>query len=552
MLKNIKPILWILCLAITTNCTKHSNLLTVEISQRQLPVLTGKEANEILKMEVIKLSETNGKIEKFEISTSGTTDLNDIESASIFFTGESPVFSTDTLFDFTQNITSKLSFEGTQLLKYDTSYFWLSYKLKEKATLVNSVDAHVSNVVSVGGTVPVKVDSAAEKITQQLGVAVRTHNMDGVHTYRIPGLTTTTQGTLLACYDVRRDMRRDLQGNIDIGISRSTNGGQTWEPMRIALDMGKYFGLPEKFNGVSDACLLTDANTGNIYLAGLWMHGVINSEGKWLEGLTADSTAWNHQWRTKGSQPGFGIKQTSQFLITKSEDDGKTWSEPINITKMAKKKEWWLYAPAPGQGITLDDGTLVFPTQGRDKNGNSFSNITYSKDGGKTWTSSNPAFTNTTESAVVQLHDGSLMLNMRNNRNRNDKSDTNGRAVFITKDLGETWTEHPSSRGALIEPVCMASLHKHSYTENGVEKSVLLFSNPNSKYSRIKQTIKISFDEGMTWPEEYWLLLDEAPGRGGYSCISSIDENTIGILYESSQADMTFQKIPLERLISPE
>lgn len=100
------------------------------------------------------------------------------------------------------------------------------------------------------------------------------------------------------------------------------------------------------------------------------MHGVLDAvSGKWVEGLTQDSTRWIHQWISKGSQPGFGVKETAQFLIIKSEDDGKTWSAPINITSLTKKKEWWLYAPAPGHGITLVDGTLVFPTQGRDENG---------------------------------------------------------------------------------------------------------------------------------------------------------------------------------------
>jgi len=169
----------------------------------------------------------------------------------------------------------------------------------------------------------------------------------------------------------------------------------------------------------------------------------------------------------QGFPTGFDVKQTSQFLISKSSDDGLTWSEPVNLTHMCKKEEWWLWAPAPGSGITLEDGTLVFPTQGRDKTGEPFSNITFSRDGGITWKTSAPAYTNTTECAVVQLDDGSLMLNMRNNRNRNNEGPDNGRAISVTNDLGATWTEHPTSKNALIEPVCMASLYKHVYIRNG-------------------------------------------------------------------------------------
>ena len=58
----------------------------------------------------------------------------------------------------------------------------------------------------------------------------------------------------------------------------------------------------------------------------------------------------------------------------------------------------------------------------------------------------------------------------------------------------------------------------------------------------------LPFDDGQTWPEEYWTLLDE--GRGaGYSCMTSIDEHTIGIFYEGSQADIQFQAIPLKELL---
>jgi sialidase-1 len=312
--------------------------------------------------------------------------------------------------------------------------------------------------------------------------------------------------------------------------------------MQICMDMGEWGGLPQKFNGVSDASILV--NGSDIYIAGLWMYGVVNEEGKWVEGLTNESTDWNHQWRNKGSQPGFGEKQTSQFLLVKSTDDGETWSEPVNLTKMCKKEEWWLWAPAPGRGIVMEDGTLVFPTQGRDKVGLPFSNITYSEDNGISWQTSNHAYYNTTENSVVEYEKGKLMLNMRDNRNRQDKSGTNGRAVFTTSDLGNTWREHESSHGALIEPVCMASLYKHVYFTDGLKKEVLLFSNPNSKYHRINLTIKMSFDGGKTWPKDSWILLDEGRGRG-YSCLTSIDEHTIGIVYEGSHSDLVFQKIDL-------
>lgn len=237
-------------------------------------------------------------------------------------------------------------------------------------------------------------------------------------------------------------------------------------------------------------------------------------------------------------------------MVVTSTDDGKTWSKPVNLTRMCKKEEWWLWAPSPGHGITLNDSTLVFPTQGRDENGKTFSNITYSKDGGKTWQTSQSAYSNTTENMVAQLSDSSIMMNARYNLNRSNPGDTNGRVVVTTNNLGQTWTEHPTSRSALIESTCMASLHKHIYHENGEEQNILLFSNPNTKIGRHHMTLKVSLDDGNTWPEKYWMLLDEGKSRG-YSCITSIDENTIGILYEGSQADLTFESIPLNEIINP-
>jgi sialidase-1 len=215
---------------------------------------------------------------------------------------------------------------------------------------------------------------------------------------------------------------------------------------------------------------------------------------------------------------------------------------------MCKKEDWWLWAPAPGNGITLDNGVLVIPTQGRDQDGLPFSNITFSDNGGKTWKTSEPASSNTTECSVVQLEDNTLMLNIRDNRNRKVKGKNNGRAVFVTADMGKTWMEHSTSHSALQEPVCMASLFKHEYMDGQSKKSILFFSNPNTQNGRYDLTIKASFDNGQTWPEKYWLLLDEGYGRG-YSSITSIDEKSIGILYEGSQSQMTFQTVALDSFL---
>lgn len=542
-----RKILFLLSLVMLTISCGYNDRVSAEIDSPTLPVLTGKKYNPVQKIRLIRdstgLNREEYILEKVTLSLEGTTDISDIDKVMLFRAGENDKLETDHPVGEVQPTATKITFSNHFTVTEDTTILWVSVTLKKSIDLSHKIKIRCEEIVTDRGKLKILPHDAKGL---RAGVALRQHGQDGVHTSRIPGLATSKKGTLMAIYDARYESARDLQGHMDIALNRSFDGGRTWEPMQVVLDRKEWGGMPEKYNGVSDACILVDDRTGDIYVAGLWMHGLLDAEtGKWVEGLTADSTRWLHQWRAKGSQPGFGVKETSQFLITKSSDDGLTWSEPINITS-AKKKEWWLFAPAPGQGITMTDGTLVFPSQGRDENGTSFSNITWSKDGGKTWKTSNPATKNTTECAVVELQDGSLMLNMRDNRNRGNE-EVNGRSVFVTSDLGETWKEHSTSRKALIEPTCMASLHTHRYMEDGVEKSLLLFVNPASTSKRNNITLKVSYDGGNTWPEEKQILLDEYSGRG-YSCITSVNDSTLGILYESSQADMVFQTVSLKEI----
>ncbi len=525
--------------------------ISAEQTWFQVPVLKGKAVNPLLRIKITTAANTEILLNSLTLSLKGSTKISDIARIQVYFTksdstaGRWSGFENAQLLGESSIIKNSIVISGKAPLLAGPNYIWVSCQLNTNANLLHFISARCEELAFDHSKIIPQVTN--QQIKQRLGIAVRQHNQDNVHTYRIPGLTTSTKGTLLAVYDVRRESGRDLQGHMDIGLSRSHDQGNTWDPMQIVLDMKTFGGLPEKFNGVSDACILSDDKTGTLYIAGLWMHGVLNDQGEWIEGLNENSDVWNHQWRNRGSQPGFGIKETAQFLVIKSEDDGKTWGEPVNLTSMCKQEEWWLWAPAPGHGITLRDGTLVFPTQGRDKNGTPFSNITFSKDGGKNWETSVPADSgSTTECSVVQLSNGDLMLNMRANENKYIKDEHNGRAIAVTSNLGKSWENHASSRSLLPESVCMAALHR--FKRKGSKESLLLFSNPNSKYKRNFMTIKASADDGMSWPEENWVLLDEWPSYG-YSSITSIDKKHVGILYEGSGSQMVFQKIPLKSFL---
>ena len=417
-----------------------------------IPVLVKKPASPVLKVTLIRADNQPYAIQQIDLDLLGSTDVADVVSVAIYGTQENGLIDTSRLLYKSLPAARKISFTDKVQVNQDSLSFWVAVTLKDTVSLDHRIQLNCNRIKTTKGNL--KISEKGSK-PLRVGVAVRQKGQDGCVSSRIPGLATSNQGTLLAIFDARYDYSRDLQGNIDIALHRSTDKGLTWQPVQTVLDMGEWGSLPQKYNGVSDACILVDKNTGDIYVAGLWMHGLLDKDGKWIEGLDESSTVWTHQWKGKGSQPGTGLKETCQFMIAKSTDDGLSWSFPDNITAKTKHPEWWLFAPAPGQGITLKDGTLVFPTQGRDEKGLPFSNITYSKDHGKTWVTSNSAYQDVTECSVVQLNDGALMLNMRDNRNRGHK-EVNGRRICTTTDLGASWKEHPTSRKALVEPTCMA------------------------------------------------------------------------------------------------
>lgn len=416
----------------------------------------------------------------------------------------------------------RVSLRGNQKLFPGVNYFWVSIQMQPQASLLSKLSVRVESAAGDDGKLVVQAVSDPGMV-RNIGVGVRHAGDDGLAAYRIPGLVTTEAGTLLAVYDVRHNSSVDLQEHVDVGLSRSTDGGRTWEPMRLPLSFGEYGGLPAAQNGVGDASILVDHETGTVWIAALWTHGMGNKRA----------------WVT--SHPGLDETLTGQLVLTHSTDDGRTWSAPRNVTRQVKDSSWHLMLQGPGRGTVMDDGTLVFPVQYIDSTRMPHAGIMYSRDKGRTWHMHRGARSNTTEAQVVELSPGTLMLNMRDNRR-------GSRAVCTTTDMGRTWSEHPTSRKALREPVCMASLIKVKAEDNVLGRDLLLFSNPDTVKGRSRLTIKASLDDGMTWPPQCQLLLDEDEGWG-YSCLTMIDRETVGILYESSAAQITFQAIRLTDIV---
>lgn len=518
---------------------------TVFIHETQIPVLIERQDNVLF---YIRLDAKESKIlDEVVLDFSKSTNLADVQAIKLYYGG------TEALQDQNKNrfapveyISShrpgatlaanpsysikcaevgpseKVVLRGNYNLFPGVNFFWISLQMKTDASLHTKI---VSDLRAV------KVDRkehycksiSPKDITHRMAVGVRHAGNDGSASFRIPGLVTTNKGTLLGVYDVRYNSSVDLQEYVDVGLSRSTDGGKSWEKMRLPLSFGEYGGLPKAQNGVGDPSILVDTQTNTVWVVAAWTHGMGNQRAWW------------------SSHPGMDINHTAQLVLAKSTDDGKTWSKPINITEQVKDPSWYFLLQGPGRGITMSDGTLVFPTQFIDSTRVPNAGIMYSKDRGKTWKMHNMARTNTTEAQVAEIEPGVLMLNMRDNRG-------GSRAIAITKDLGKTWTEHPSSRKALQEPVCMASLIHVDAKDNVLNKDLLLFSNPDTTKGRNHITIKTSLDKGLTWLPEHQIMLDEAEGWG-YSCLTMIDKETIGILYESSVAHMTFQAVKLTDLL---
>ncbi len=540
---NMRKTLIMILLMVITFALQGSD--TIRVKQTRTPVLIDRKDNVLFYIRID--AQVSRKLNKLALKFSDDTPLHEIASIKLYYGGtESAQRKNQIHYAPVQYISShavgqtreanpsysimvceqqspgkSVLFSPDYALFPGINYFWVSLQMKPTTSLLSTVDVEMVYATLDEKCAPLIF--ATERVPHRMGMGVRHAGDDGSSANRIPGLETSNEGTLLGVYDVRYNSSVDLQEYVDVGLSRSIDKGQTWEPMRLPLHFGEYGGLPKAQNGVGDPSILVDERNGTIWIVAAWTHGMGNGR------------AWVN------SMPGNGMESTAQLVLTKSTDDGRTWSEPINITEQVKDPSWHFLLQGPGRGITMHDGTLVFPIQFIDSERIPNAGVMYSKDEGVSWTIHNLARTNTTEAQVVEIEPGVLMLNMRDNRG-------GSRAVSITKDMGRSWTEHPSSRSLLQEPVCMASLLQVKAADNILGRDILLFSNPNSTQHRHRMTIKASLDGGLSFPEQYQLMLDE-DFSWGYSCLTLVDRETIGILYESSVAHMTFQVVKLTDLI---
>ncbi len=312
---------------------------------------------------------------------------------------------------------------------------------------------------------------------------------EGVNTYRIPSLILSPDGSLLAFCEARKESTADASPT-NMVLRRSLDGGHTWLPTQVLIcGKGK--------EAVMNPCPVVDRLNNRIFLFCIDAHK-------------------------------YGPDHHRQLILT-SDDNGMTWSDPIDAGQLISNHDD-RFVSGPGVGIQLRSGRLVIPgytgnmDDELDENYNSC--VVYSDDHGKSWTQGAKVDQLSDESQIVELKDGTVMLNMRGNMGMSC------RGVASSKDGGNTWSKVGWDH-VLNECPCQASIIRFSYAKTE-KKDRLLFANPDNtgeRYGildRTRLTVRISYDEGKTWSVKKLIHA----GPSSYSTMVRFPDGDIGLLFE--------------------
>ena len=355
----------------------------------------------------------------------------------------------------------------------------------------------------------------------------------GYKLFHIPGVVVTTKGTVLAWCEARK--KGSDWDDIHILLRRSTDDGKTWSEFK---DIAQVDGPKTK-------------NPFSLKLKNVDPQDVTYNNPV----LIADKNGIVHML--------FCLEYMRCFY-QRSNDDGISWSKPVEITPIfegfRKDYDWKVLATGPNHSIQLRTGRLVVPVwlstgTGGNAHRPSVTATIYSDDGGNTWHAGEIAvpctdeWINPNETVAIELADGRVMLNVRN------ESKTHRRLVTISRDGATGWSK-PEFEEALLEPICMAGLIRYSLAKDG-DKNRILFCNPHNLLradgkpepgkgrDRRNVSVKISYDEGKTWPvsktvEEKW---------SAYSDIAVTHSGTILCFYgRGEKASFAGDRLTIARL----
>ncbi len=332
--------------------------------------------------------------------------------------------------------------------------------------------------------------------------------------YRIPAIITTRQGTLVATADKRKFSNGDLPEDIDVVVTRSSDGGTTWEaPITIAKGEGRG-------RGYGDCALVQSSHSGTLFA------------------LFAGGCGF---WESTAEQP-IRIFQSS------SNDDGATWSEPRDITpfiygtecKDSVRRNWQGAFIASGNGLEISNGRLLFVAAVREDVHNPYATsnfVIFSDDNGISWSVSQRAAVGGDEAKVVELDDGTILMSIRCAGQRRFNRSGNH---------GATWQEHTGTWSDLVAPACNGDIIRY---EMPVAPAFLLHSLPSGS-QRDSVTVYLSPDQGKTWPIHRCV----APYASAYSSLCVLPNGKIGLLVEEAEDgtdrySIVFYRFPLDWLL---
>jgi sialidase-1 len=355
---------------------------------------------------------------------------------------------------------------------------------------------------------------------------------DGHRSYRIPAIIRLPDGSLLAFAEGRVTGSADF-GDINIVMRQSIDNGKTWGAMSVIVDFDSLqVGNPAPVVDLTDP----EYPEGRIFLF--------------------YNTGNNHEGEIR---KGNGYREV--WYMTSS-DGGITWSRGINITTQVHRplmpqvnraynftEEWRSYANTPGHAMQFPEGNykgrILVPANhsaGDPKdNWEDYASHTYfTDDHGKTFRlGQSLSLPGSNEATAAEISGNRLILSARN-----QKGDIRARIIGISDDGGESWSNLFFDK-MLPDPVCEESILNIGYI-NG--RSVLAFCNAADTTDRNNLTLRISYDDGESWPATFLVDRSDDPEKRksytAYSDIVKIGTNEIGILYErDNYKEIVFKKV---------
>ena len=457
--------------------------------------------NEVLLRAAVSFGGENALINDNSLSFSlqGTSDVDDVKSVKIYSTGTSPVFDNRDLQNavLLADVEPSLDVTDCQInaeIVSGVNYLWITVEVADDATEGNVIDAELYSVSTPSQTFEIVNPSPSGDREIILAHTLLFQPGDYNSTnYRIPGVITAKDGSIVAVTDKRKYNQGDLPEDIDIVCRRSTDGGHTWsEPYTIAQGTGYNHGFGD--------CVLAWTNDDNGLIAG-FVGGV---------GL----------WNSTPSNP-------IRSYIARSYDNGQTWTEPEDITDfifgsncvVPEHRTWRASFFGSGNGLITSTGRIMFVAAIRETTAQSLSNYAvYSDDNGITWHVSGRASVSGDEAKVTELVDGRILMSIRHNGKR---------WYNISNDGGETWQSSTSTWNDITAPACNGDMIRYTSVNQGFNKNRLLHSVPFGS-SRTDVSVYISYDEGETWPVRKCIV----PYSSAYSSLCVLPDGTIGLYVE--------------------